>query len=65
MEIYNSLQGNIYYRKEFINRIKKTYDCSQKKKEIYNSLQGNISYMMDFIFRIRKTYDCSQRNNNI
>ncbi len=42
MEIYNSFQGNIFHIKEFIFHIKKTYDCSQRKKENYSSLQTNI-----------------------
>ena len=42
MEIYNSLQGNIFHIKDFIFHIKKTYDCSQRKKENYSSLQTNI-----------------------
>jgi hypothetical protein len=42
MEIYKSLQENIFHIQEFIFHIKKTYDYSQRKKEIYSSLQTNI-----------------------
>ncbi len=65
MEIYNSLQGNIFHIKEFIIHIKKTYDCPQRKNEIYNSLNTNIDYIKEFIVHIKKTYDCSQMNKYI
>jgi hypothetical protein len=42
MEIYNSLQGNIFHIKKCIIHIKKTCDCSQRENEIYSSLQTNI-----------------------